>query len=158
MLNLSHSFVLSAGTVSIDLSKNLVLILYHCPTGKFSLPKGRKNAGESLENAAIRETMEESGYKCTLLNHSLPTNVPDLQQGLSFHREPIAVQQRMNGNVRKIIFWYAAEADSSDQQVKQEGEEFETYWVNSENATTWISFAEDREIVNAALEAARFTR
>ena len=78
-LNLSHEFVLSAGTVSIDLSKNLVLILYHCPTGKFSLPKGRKNAGESLENAAIRETMEESGYKCTLLNHSLPTNVPDLQ-------------------------------------------------------------------------------
>ncbi|WEW55512.1 hypothetical protein PRK78_000943 [Emydomyces testavorans] len=74
MLHLSNTFVLSAGTVSIDLSKNLILLLYSPRNHTYFLPKGRKDLHESLPDAAVRETLEESGYSVTLLAHSLPTN------------------------------------------------------------------------------------
>ncbi|EEP80744.1 conserved hypothetical protein [Uncinocarpus reesii 1704] len=74
MLHLSDTFVLSAGTVAIDLSKDLVLVLYSPRISKYFLPKGRKDIHESLHDAAIRETLEESGYHVQLLAHNLPTN------------------------------------------------------------------------------------
>ena len=42
VLDFSASFVLSSGTVSIDCSKGLVLILYYRPKEEYLLPKGRK--------------------------------------------------------------------------------------------------------------------
>ena len=118
------------------------------------LPKGRKNVGETLEAAAIRETTEESGFQCHLLKHQLPTNAQkprDLE-----HTEPIAVQQRMNQGVRKIIFWYISEVDSCSYQkpdTQEEGEEFDVEWVRMKDAPSRCSFVDDRKIVEKALEA-----
>ena len=155
ILDLSHKFVLSSGAVPIDVAENLVLLLYHRSKGEYFLPKGRKQAGESLEDAALRETMEESGYKCTLLRHCLPTKALGHD---SPHQEPIAVQQRHDGYVRKVIFWYAAQVDSNAQQkecVQEEGEDFEVRWANTEDAASLMSFVDDREIVERALDAMR---
>lgn len=152
VLDFSDSFVLSSGTVSIDSSKGLVLLLYYRPKGEYLLPKGRKNVGETLEDAAIRETMEESGYKCYLLGHDLPIKAP--YSTPSRHTEPIAVQQRMSHGVRKIIFWYVAQVDSSNPpigQMLEEGEDFEVRWVREEAAPSTMSFLEDQKIVEKAL-------
>lgn len=153
-VDFSDGFVLSSGTVPIDIPKGLVLLLYYRPKGEYMLPKGRKDVGETLEAAAIRETMEESGYECHLFKHQLPTKA----QGLSDpkHTEPIAVQQRINEGVRKIIFWYISEVDSCSHQMadtQEEGEEFDVEWVRMEDAPSRCSFAEDRKIVEKALEA-----
>ena len=59
LLHLSDEFVLSSGTVPIDIHNGLVLLLYCRPKGEYMLPKGRKNVGETLEDAAIRETFED---------------------------------------------------------------------------------------------------
>ena len=118
------------------------------------LPKGRKNAGDTLEAAAVRETMEESGFNCTLFKHNLPTKAQNLQS--LEHTEPIAVQQRMHGGIRKIIFWYAAQVDSCDEQTmgtQEQGEDFDVRWVSTEHAASHMSFLEDRKVVEKALEA-----
>ncbi len=154
LLNFSDSFVLSSGTISIDCSRGLVLLLYYTPKGEYLLPKGRKNVHETLQVAAVRETMEELGYKCRLLEHDLPTRAPypiPLR-----HTEPIAVQQRMSQGVRKIIFWYVAQVDSSDRRIahtQEEGEDFEVRWVRVEDAPSTLSFVEDQRIVEKALSA-----
>ena len=153
-LDLSEAFVLSSGTVPIDVTKGLVLLLYYRPKGEYMLPKGRKNVGETLEAAALRETTEESGFSCSLFKHQLHTNPQQLVD--SYHTEPIAVQQRMNQGVRKIIFWYIAEIDSSSPRMndtQEEGEEFDVEWVSVENAPSKCSFEDDRRIVEKALEA-----
>lgn len=154
LLDFSDDFVLSSGTVPIDISKGLILLLYYRPKGEYMLPKGRKNVGETLEAAAIRETAEESGFECRLFKHHLPTKAQQLAE--SQHTEPIAVQQRMNQGVRKIIFWYISEVDLCSRQVadtQEEGEEFDVEWVRMEAAPSKCSFADDRRIVEKALEA-----
>jgi len=152
LLDFSDHFVLSSGTVAIDCDRDLVLLLYYRPKGEYLLPKGRKDVGESLEAAAERETWEESGYTCRLLGHNFPTRTPHTPR--MPHTEPIAVQQRSSDGVRKIIFWYVAQADSSDcpmAQTQEEGEDFEVRWVCRKDAPSTMSFAEDGKIVEKAL-------
>ena len=154
ILDLSDDFVLSSGTVPLDISNRLVLLLYYRPKGEYMLPKGRKNVGETLEAAAVRETTEESGFECRLFRHGLSTNAQQLTEPK--HTEPIAVQQRMNKGVRKIIFWYISEVDSHSHQksdTQEEGEEFDVEWVRMEDAPSKCSFVDDRVIVQKALEA-----
>ena len=153
-LDLSDDFVLSSGTVPLDISKGLVLLLYYRPKREYMLPKGRKNVGETLEAAAVRETTEESGFECRLFKHVLSTNAQQLTE--PEHTEPIAVQQRMSQGVRKIIFWYISEVDSCSHQrldAQEEGEEFDVEWVRMEYAPSKCSFEDDRKIVEKALEA-----
>lgn len=154
LLDVSDKFVLSSGTVPIDIPKGLVLLLYFRPKGEYILPKGRKNVGETLGAAAVREALEESGFECRLFNHQLPTKAQQLKD--SHHIEPIAVQQRIHQGVRKIIFWYISEVDSSTLQMpdtQEEGEDFDVEWVRMDDAPSKCSFVEDGKIVEKALEA-----
>jgi 8-oxo-dGTP pyrophosphatase MutT (NUDIX family) len=57
----------AAGVVLIDNG----MVLLRKPSGGFggyewTFSKGRPDPGETLQDAAIRETMEETGYECTL--------------------------------------------------------------------------------------------
>ena len=153
LLDFSEDFVLSSGTVPIDIARGLVLLLYYRPKGEYMLPKGRKNVGETLEDAAVRETTEETGFNCCLLEHTLATNAQE--RFYPYHTEPIAIQQRMNQDVRKIIFWYVAEVDSTSQSMHytQEGEEFDVVWLGLDDASSKCSFDDDRKILAKALEA-----
>ena len=52
----------SAGTVLfIEESKEKLFLLLHYPTGHWDFVKGKIEKNESLEQAAIRETKEETG-------------------------------------------------------------------------------------------------
>ena len=88
ILDFADDFVLSSGTITVDCSRCLVLLLYFTPKGEYLRPKGRKDVGETLPAAAVRETTEESGYHCQLLEHSLTLGLlqPDLQHTLSLSR------------------------------------------------------------------------
>ncbi|KAM0333469.1 hypothetical protein ACHAQA_002131 [Verticillium albo-atrum] len=64
----SHGFVVSAGTVTVDLATRRVLLVFNKRQGIYQLPKGRKNIGEeSLLACAVRETLEETGVRVTPL-------------------------------------------------------------------------------------------
>lgn len=170
---LSDSFVTSAGSILFrkapDTNKLQICILYERRKGEWLLPKGRKDCGESIEAAALRETFEETGYACSLIPLRMPTRAtapgldapgPDdyaLERGtrvVEGATEPIAVQVRQVGpTVLKIIWWYATWVTTGD---KSEGtqmatEAFDSHFLDAEEALARLSFRQDREVVAQAL-------
>lgn len=163
LLTFSDQFVISCGTISVDIPKQKVLLLHSHDRGVVVLPKGRKNRGESLESAAVRETIEETGYSCDLLPHMAPVKAPlsshadqsDVPPSDGPHTEPIAVQQWVYPDgVRKLIFWFLGVADSTETPnvPVEDGEVFEARWHSFVEAGQELSFPEDRILVEKAVE------
>lgn len=160
-IHLSEQFVISCGSVTLDLQHSKVLVIHWRKTGEYFLPKGRKDIGESFEEAAIRETFEETGYSVQLLplpfktlattpsGSSRPTNVT----------EPIAITQRNTDGKRKIIFWYAAQGNSEAKRAlnttQQENEDFDAVWIPIDSVNETLSFPDDKQIILRAADSAR---
>ncbi|KAI0944653.1 hypothetical protein AcW1_002315 [Taiwanofungus camphoratus] len=83
----ASDFMLGAGMVVIQPSTGKVLLLHDTTSDYWFLPKGRKDIGESLEDAALREAYEESGYRVDFLPVFMPSNAP---------RAPGSVHRRYN--------------------------------------------------------------
>lgn len=152
----SDRFVISCGTVPLDLTHKKVLLVRLRSTNEFLLPKGRKDENECSKVAAARETFEETGYYATILPLNIPTRATN-RTGDREHTEPIAVTLRVTDGVMKIIFWYAARVDSEalpEQDTQQEGEDFESIWMDCKQALAALTFADDREVAQLAIHAA----
>ncbi|CAD0083996.1 unnamed protein product [Aureobasidium vineae] len=152
----SHRFVISCGTVPIDITHGKLLLIRKRSTNGILLPKGRKDENECLKTAALRETFEETGYSATTLPLKLPTHATN-RSGNESHSEPIAVTQRGRDHVLKLIFWYAASVNSQElpkRGTQQEGEDFESIWMDCRPAVAALSFADDKEVAQLAIHAA----
>jgi diadenosine hexaphosphate hydrolase (ATP-forming) len=62
-----------AGCVVINDQQKILLILHDQSTDTWAFPKGHLEANETLEQAAIRETLEETGYTVRIIQQ-----LPDL--------------------------------------------------------------------------------
>lgn len=158
----STAFIESAGTVLFHLSTNQICLLrYKTGKEKYLLPKGRRNIAENRHDAAIRETAEETGYKCQLLPVDLkswqpPSNddggyigSPVLHQGVC---EPFAVTHRvLKDGTLKIIWWYVASVDDNAEAGKSE-DKFEAQFFGIEEAAKKLKFESDRDVVEKAVE------
>jgi len=163
----SDEFVISCGTVTVDLKLRKVLLIRWNKTGEFLLPKGRKNTGETLYDAALRETFEETGYEPTLLPLPIPTlstsatdDTTKADGVIPLVTEPIAVNQRLSGpsNQLKIIFWFAAQADSTLPKrtgTQQPDEDFDTLWIPMDEVERTLTFDLDRQIARKVIDASR---
>jgi 8-oxo-dGTP pyrophosphatase MutT (NUDIX family) len=69
----SEATTISCGTVTIDPAKQKVLLIWNKKLKIYQLPKGRKNIGEDMLSAAMRETYEETGVKATPLRLKIAT-------------------------------------------------------------------------------------
>ncbi|KAJ9296720.1 hypothetical protein DTO271G3_4919 [Paecilomyces variotii] len=155
-----HAFIISCGTVTVDPIQRKVLLIRSKKTGDFVLPKGRKNIGETLEDAALRETYEETGFRVALYPLPIPTlatpaTVEDTLDDSSVVTEPVAVSQRMRDGKLKIIFWFAARGDATataDAGTQEEWEDFESIWVDYALAVPALTFDDDRSIVQAVID------
>jgi len=58
----SSDFLLGAGMVIIQRRTHLVVVVHDTQQQNWFFPRGRKNIGESLEQAAIREAYEEVNF------------------------------------------------------------------------------------------------
>lgn len=56
-----------AGCILINLDNKEVALV--CRNGEYSFPKGHLEENETLQECAIRETIEETGHNCHLLNN-----------------------------------------------------------------------------------------
>lgn len=57
----------AGGAVLREGSDGLEIIVVHRPShADWSLPKGKREAGETDEQCALREVLEETGYECEL--------------------------------------------------------------------------------------------
>lgn len=165
---LTGDFVISAGSVLFrrapNDSKELQVCLIHTPRNSWLLPKGRKDAGESMEAAAIRETYEETGYVCELVPVRMPTRATAPGDGRNTVTirdniiEPIAIATRdvVRGTVKKFIWWFIARVKEGHGE-KVEGtqmanESYESHFFDIGDALTRLSFPADRDIVTLAVQ------
>jgi ADP-ribose pyrophosphatase YjhB (NUDIX family) len=103
----AENFVISAGTVCFDVTRSRILLLYHRPKAEYLLPKGRVNAGERFSDAALRETLEESGVTATLL----PSPIATLAQGLDpgeLNTEPFVLECIPQRRMEAYVLVYSA--------------------------------------------------
>jgi 8-oxo-dGTP pyrophosphatase MutT (NUDIX family) len=163
-LHLSESFVISCGTVTLDIDRSKVLDIYLRKTGEYCLPKGRKDVGEQLEATAVRETYEETGYIVEVLPHQLTTLATlhrnDVRSAIpGGTTEPVAVTQRTTQGVLKIIFWYAARGDSCAirqmNTTEQDNEDFDAVWCPMDEVVQLLTFHDDKTIAARVINAAR---
>ncbi|OBT68486.1 hypothetical protein VE03_02818 [Pseudogymnoascus sp. 23342-1-I1] len=153
LTRLSEAFVISCGTITLDIVERKVLLIRWKKNGEIFLPKGRKNIGESLEDAAVRETYEETSFRVTILPLQTPTlATPGTPAGQAdkLNTEPIAFSQRLTDNNRlKLIFWFPAKGDSTvapEPGTQEEGEDFDPIWVELDSVIETLTFADDRRI------------
>ncbi|KAJ3758771.1 NUDIX hydrolase domain-like protein [Lentinula raphanica] len=167
---LPGQFVVSAGSILFrrgpESRKLQICVLYHTIKDEWLLPKGRKDCGESIETTAIRETYEETGYKCKLLPCNMPTRAPahgvhtkDMVREANQITEPIAIAVRDQGlDGVKIISWYISEVDGDGLKVEgtqMDTENFESRFLDAEEAVRTLTFKGDQDIARKALEIVR---
>ncbi|KAF9243823.1 hypothetical protein BU15DRAFT_42645 [Melanogaster broomeanus] len=166
-IHFSEAFVICAGSVLFhkDLPrKKWQICILHSPKAKVCvLPKGRKDHGESIESAAIRETFEETGYDCKLLPCTMTTRAPlphvnmvDMPHVVEGATEPFAITVRSLGEEKgtKIIWWYLAIAteDAKKQGTQTDSEDFQSEFIEAGRAVERLTFQDDREIAGRALK------
>lgn len=161
-LHLCDALSISCGTITLDPVRARLLLIRWKKNQEVLLPKGRKNIGETLEDAALRETYEETGFRVTLFPLPIPTlatsaTAVDHFGRLSAVTEPVAVSQRLIDNKLKLIFWFAAKGDSTaapSTGTQQEGEDFEPVWADLDGAVQSLTFDDDRQIAQAVINIA----
>ncbi|RVD89108.1 uncharacterized protein DFL_000129 [Arthrobotrys flagrans] len=161
----ANAFITGAGAVMFHRkSKRVVLVIddreEHRPLGWF-LPKGRRDVGETFEQAAVREGEEEGGYPCRLLPVPVPTRQPTkLVDGNALSTEPIYMHNWAIPTKRLwqdggmyTCFWYVCEITDEDvERVEREKKEKEDMMNRAQmnlveaNATTGKVFIDYHEL------------
>lgn len=117
--------ILAAGGVVLLDGK--VLVVHRLRYDDWSLPKGKLEAGESFEQAALREVYEETGYTCTL-------------------GESIGSTSYESRGRPKEVRWFRMEplGDAEPHEAAID----EIRWVTPEEALGLLSYARDRELLS----------
>jgi 8-oxo-dGTP diphosphatase len=115
----------------------LELVVVHRPRyDDWSLPKGKLDAGESWEAAALREVEEEVGLRCRL-GAELPP-----------------VYYRDNKGREKAVRYWLMEPEDGAVPFTPNDEVDEMRWVDVEQAVALLSYPHDAALVRAAEERA----
>lgn len=128
--------VQSAG--GIIFKDELVLLIKSKARNTISIPKGKVELGESLEETALREVREETGYG---------TKIVSKIDSINFDFEK-------NGEMRnKTVTCFRLELlnDSDPQPSLQEGEDFENIWVTPNEAVSLLTYDEERDVLKKAI-------
>ena len=123
----------SAGTVLfIEEYNEKLFLLLHYPTGHWDFVKGKIENNESLEQAAIRETKEETG-------------ITDIEFIKGF-KEKIEYSFKFNGDiVQKEVMLFLAKTNTK--QVKISDEHLDYVWLDFNNALNKITYENAKNIL-----------
>ncbi len=116
--------VQKAGGGKVLNSKNEVLFIYRFK--KWDLPKGKLEKGETINDCAVREVIEECGIENLTIDKSLPT---------TYH-----IFKRKNKTILKITYWFLMKSNYKGKLTPQLKEGIER-----------VEFKNEME-VNAALK------
>lgn len=98
----------------------------------WSLPKGKLEAGEAFEDAAVREIQEETGYDVTLGDELTPVEYED-------HK----------GRPKLVRYWLMSIA-GGDFTVNDEVDELR--WLGPDDAIALLTYEGDHGVVREAAE------
>ncbi|KAL8938240.1 MAG: hypothetical protein Q9216_004000 [Gyalolechia sp. 2 TL-2023] len=159
----SEAFVESVGAVLFRMSTKEICVLHLLKRDEYILAKGRRNCGETRQEAAIREVTEETGFPCHLLHLDMFTRAPpavekeQLGDEARFYAgicEPFTLQIRRPrfGNI-KLIWWYVAAINEGDSFKKGQHEvNFGVEFYNFTDVTEKLTFQGDRDMVEKAID------
>ncbi|KAH8896829.1 hypothetical protein GQ53DRAFT_743380 [Thozetella sp. PMI_491] len=159
---MSEAFVESAGCVLFRLSTREICVLHIRKRNEYVLAKGRRNCGDSRQEAALREVTEEMGYVCRLLPLDMHTRAPpaveteQLAGEARFYTniyEPFTLQvRRLGGGQIKLIWWFVAAIDEeASQGGAPESERYAVEFYSYADALSKLTFQMDREMVKQAI-------
>ncbi len=142
MENSQYSSEYSAGGVVYrhNGAQSEVALIYRNRHDDWSLPKGHIEAGESREQAALREIKEETGLDVSI--------VRPLGEAVYFFRK------RGGDLVRKTVYHYLMEALTTE-LGKPNWEVTEARWVPITEARSLLSYEKDREMIGKAIDVLR---
>jgi len=124
----------AGGLVVRRQSGNLEIAVVHRPVHRdWSFPKGKLEPGETFEQAARREVLEETGMTCRLVRFIGHTEYVDRK-----------------GRPKAVAYWVMAPETGS---FRPNGEVDELRWVTLEGATRLLSYPRDRELVAVLMAA-----
>ena len=119
----------AAGGVVVDAS-GLVCLVHRPRYDDWSLPKGKLDAGETFEQAALREVEEETGLVCTLGDELDATEYHDRK-----------------GRPKIVRYWRMSVVDGPEFSPNDEVDELR--WVAPGEAVTLLTYEHDRELVSS---------
>ncbi|MBQ8604791.1 MAG: NUDIX domain-containing protein [Oscillospiraceae bacterium] len=111
-----------------------ILLIRHLNGGHWAFPKGHVENGETEEQTARREILEETGLAVQLD---------------TAYRKVVTYSPRRD--VTKDVVYFVAFADDSE-AVAQEEEISRVKWVLMEDAVTHVSYDNDKQVLMGAIE------
>ena len=124
----------AGGVVWRRAGDTIAIAIAHRPRyDDWSLPKGKLDAGEGWEEAALREVEEETGMRCRLGDEL----------------EPVTYQDR-KGRDKVVRYWLMEPEDDTDFVPNDEVDQLR--WLAPPEALELLSYTHDRELVQSAAE------
>jgi len=127
--------ILAAGGIVIDLATGAprVLIVHRPRYDDWSFPKGKLDAGETVEEGALREVREETGLACRIIRE-----LATMRYGY---------RTRNSGRLRpKTVYYFLMERISGDIAVP--GDEVDrAEWCDLDEAGRKLSYEQDRTLL-----------
>lgn len=112
-----------------------VLLIRHLNGGHWAFPKGHVEKGETEEQTALREILEETGLAVELDNR---------------YRQVVSYSPKKD--VVKNVVYFVATASSDAATVAQEEEISQIVWVDMHSAADYVSFDNDKKVLLGAIE------
>lgn len=113
--------------------EELQVLMIRYGQNHFSFPKGHIESGESKEDAALRETLEETGVCASI--------IPDFCYPVSSSKP---------GDCRLVFFFSGVY--KFGEPKPQQGETSDVFWMPVSNVPEKITFSQDRDAFGAALD------
>jgi len=135
-------FEFSAGGIAIDGQKILMVKVENLEGSiVWTFPKGHIEPGEKVEEAALREVQEETGYRCEITK--------------PFDR--IQYYFRQNGMlIKKTVTWFLMKALEKT-GVHDPDEIMETQWFSVDDAEKTVRYKSDKKIIATLKKNDSFT-
>ena len=130
------SEILAAGGVVVDnkATPPRVLLVHRPRYDDWSFPKGKLDPGETVEEAALREVLEETGIRCKIVR-KIDTLRYSYQTSKG-RRRPKVVHYFLMDPLTDEIRVPGAEVDRAD-------------WLDFETAVRMLSYKRDRELLKS---------
>lgn len=102
----------------------------------WTFPKGHLDPGETAEQAAVREVLEETGWSCEIVNHLMDAKY---------------VFTRSQGRISKTVHWYLMKP-LRKAGAPDKNEVLAAKWAEPVKAETLLSYGSDLELLKTFLK------
>lgn len=119
----------------------VVLVLRWPEKDEVRLPKGHVEPGETVQEAALREASEESGYT-------------DLEIGADLGTQHVAFEDEGRRVARTERYFLMGLGGGADRRAENDESRFDPVWLTWDQALDALTFEQEREWVRRAQSAA----